>query len=168
MTGAVAIAVLAASAHHSTPRSARSREPPHAGPQRSGQARVGYFPMSTDHVVAAADLPGVRLLVLHGSRGRGDAGPRSDWDFAYLADQRLDPTELLAKLTVAVGTDAVDLADLSTASALLRFRAARDGVALLERPPGAFLQFRLEAVRFWCDAGPVIRTAQADVLAALG
>ena len=69
---------------------------------------------------------------------------------------------------MAVGTDAVDLADLTTASALLRFRAARDGVALLERPPGAFLQFRLEAVRFWCDAGPVIRTAQADVLAALG
>jgi predicted nucleotidyltransferase len=124
--------------------------------------------MSTDHVVAAADLLGVRLLVLHGSRGRGDAGPRSDWDFAYLADERLDPTELLAKLTVAVGTDAVDLANLSTASALLRFRAASDGVALLERPPGAFLQFRLEAVRFWCDAGPVIRTAQADVLAALG
>jgi predicted nucleotidyltransferase len=124
--------------------------------------------MSTYHVVAAADLPGVRLLVLHGSRGRGDAGPRSDWDFAYLADQQLDPTELLAKLTVAVGTDAVDLVDLSTASALLRFRAASDGVALLERPPGAFLQFRLEAVRFWCDAGPVIRTAQADVLAALG
>ena len=124
--------------------------------------------MSTDHVVAAADLPGVRLLVLHGSRGRGDAGPRSDWDFAYLADQQLDPTELLAKLTVAVGTAAVDLVDLSTASALLRFRAARDGVALLERPPGAFLRFRLEAVRFWCDAGPVIRAAQADVLAALG
>ena len=124
--------------------------------------------MSTDHVAAASDLPGVRLLVLHGSRGRGDAGPRSDWDFAYLADGQLDPTELLAKLTVAVGTDAVDLADLTTASALLRFRAASDGVALLERPPGAFLQFRLEAVRFWCDAGPVIRTAQADVLAALG
>ena len=124
--------------------------------------------MSTDHVVAAADLPGLCLLVLHGSRGRGDAGPRSDWDFAYLADQQLDPTELLAKLTVAVGTAAVDLVDLFTASALLRFRAARDGVALLERPPGAFLQFRLEAVRFWCDAGPVIRTAQADVLAALG
>ena len=91
--------------------------------------------MSTDHVVAAADLPGLCLLVLHGSRGRGDAGPRSDWDFAYLADGQLDPTELLARLTVAVGTDAVDLADLSTTSALLRFRAARDGVALLERPP---------------------------------
>jgi hypothetical protein len=33
---------------------------------------------------------------------------------------------------------------------------------------GAFLDFRLEAVRFWCEAGPVIRAAQADVLASLG
>ena len=117
---------------------------------------------------SSVDLPGLRLLVLHGSRTRSDAGPRSDWGFGYLAGDPLDPTELLARLTVAVGTDAVDLVDLSGASALLRFRAARDGVALLERPAGTFAEFQLEAVRFWCDAGPVIRAAQADVLAALG
>ncbi|MGH3980564.1 MAG: type VII toxin-antitoxin system MntA family adenylyltransferase antitoxin [Pseudonocardiaceae bacterium] len=117
---------------------------------------------------SSVDLPGMRLLVLHGSRARGDAGPQSDWDFGYLAGEPLDPTGLLARLTMAVGTDAVDLVDLSGASALLRFRAARDGVVLLERPAGAFAEFQLEAVRFWCDAGPVIRAAQVDVLAALG
>lgn len=107
------------------------------------------------------------LLVLHGSHARGDAGPRSDWDFGYLADDRLDPATLHARLTVAVETDAVDLVDLAGASALLRFRTARDGVPLFERPTGAFGEFQLDAVRFWCDAGPVIRAAQADVLAAL-
>lgn len=121
-----------------------------------------------DLSAVAADVPGVRLLVLHGSRARGDAGPRSDWDFGYLADERLDPASLHARISVAVATDAVDLVDLAGASALLRFRAARDGVPVLERPAGAFAEFRLEAVRFWCDAGPVIRAAQADVLAALG
>ncbi len=124
--------------------------------------------MNREDLSAAADLPGMRLLVLHGSRARGDAGPRSDWDFGYLADDRLDPATLHARLTVAVQTDAVDLVDLAGASALLRFRTARDGMPLFECPAGAFEEFQLDAVRFWCDAGPVIRAAQADVLAALG
>jgi len=41
-------------------------------------------------------------------------------------------------------------------------------VPLVERPAGTFGRFQLDAVRFWCDAGPVIRAAQSDVLASLG
>lgn len=114
------------------------------------------------HPAAAA----VDLLVLHGSRARGDAGPSSDWDLGYLGPA--DPAALVAAAVELLGTEAVDVADLARASALLRFRAARDGVALVERSPEAFLQFRLDAVTFWCDAGPVIRAAQDDVLASLG
>jgi len=58
--------------------------------------------------------------------------------------------------------------DLRRASALLRYRAARDGIPLLERPPGEFQRFQLQAVQFWCDAETVIRRAHDDVLAALG
>lgn len=131
-------------------------------PAELGAALVGHGATS-----------GIGVLVLHGSRARGDAGPDSDWDLAYLADEREgapapDPVGLLALVTGVLGTDAVDMVDLASASALLRFRAARDGVLLLEADEGVFLNFRLEAVRFWCDAGPVIRAAQADVLAALG
>ena len=114
-------------------------------------------------------LVGVRVLVLHGSRARGDHGPMSDWDVGYLADDpaTFDPASLALAITDAVGSDAVDLVDLATASALLRFRVARDGIVLLERPAGAFLDFRLEAIGFWCDAGTVIRQAHDDVLASL-
>ena len=35
-------------------------------------------------------------------------------------------------------------------------------------PPRCVRRFRLEATRFWCDAGPVIRAAQAEVLEELG
>ncbi|MBV9314198.1 MAG: nucleotidyltransferase domain-containing protein [Pseudonocardia sp.] len=111
---------------------------------------------------------GVRLLVLHGSRARGDHRPDSDWDFAALFDEDADPAALVVAITTVVGSDAVDLVDLRRASALLRYRAARDGVLLWEHPAGEFLGFRLEAVQFWCDAGPVIRAAQRDVLATLG
>lgn len=117
-----------------------------------------------------ADLPAARVLtlaVLHGSRARGEARPDADWDIGVLADAPPDLPRLVAGLTAILDTDAVDVVDLRTASALLRFRTARDGVVLLERPKGAFRDFQIEAARFWCDAGPVIRAAQDDVLAEL-
>lgn len=111
---------------------------------------------------------GVSLAVLHGSRARGDGAPDADWDIGVLADDDTDPAALVAALTEVLRTDAVDVVDLRRAGALLRFRAARDGVPLLERPAGEFLRFRLDAIRYWCDAGPVIRAAHDDVLAGLG
>jgi len=113
-------------------------------------------------------MAGVQVLVLHGSRARGDGGADSDWDFGVLTDGTTDLAALATALTRLLGTDAVDLVDLRRASALLRYRTARDGVVLAEQREGAFREFQLEAVQFWCDAGPVIRAAQDDVLAALG
>ncbi len=113
-------------------------------------------------------MAGLRLAVLHGSRSRGAAGPRSDWDVGFLADDGFDVPGLVVALSTVLGTDAVDVVDLATASALLRFHAARDGTALVEHPPGEFQRFQLAAVLFWCDAGTVIRAAYDDVLQALG
>lgn len=125
--------------------------------------------MTPDAISALlARRPGVLLAVLHGSRARGDGGPASAWDIGVVTDGGVDLAALTADLASALGTDAVDVVDLGRASALLRYRAARDGVALLERAPDAFLEFRIEATRFWCDAGPVIRAAQERVLADLG
>jgi predicted nucleotidyltransferase len=117
-----------------------------------------------------ADLPAAQTLmlaVLHGSRARGGARPDADWDIGVLADGPLDLPALTAVLATVLGTDAIDVVDLRMASALLRFRAAREGVVLFERTAGAFEEFQIEAARFWCDAGPVIRAAQDDVLAEL-
>lgn len=119
-------------------------------------------------LAGGAVAAGVRVLLLHGSRARGDAGPDSDWDFGVLGDGTTDLAIAASRLTRLVGTDAVDVVDLATASALLRYRAARDGVVLFESRDGAFEEFQLDAVGFWCDAGWVIRRAQNDVLEALG
>lgn len=70
---------------------------------------------------------------------------------------------MTAAVVRSTGTEAVDVADLDRSGALLRYRAARDGVLLIG-DPAEFLDFREEAVRFWCDAGPIIRAALADVL----
>jgi predicted nucleotidyltransferase len=117
--------------------------------------------------VIAQAHPQLRLLVLHGSRARGDAHEGSDWDFAYLADSGLDPSLLYADLALQLASDRVDLVDLATAGGLIRYRVARDGVVLFEAGAGTFDKFWLEAVTFWCDAEPVLRAGYDAVLAGL-
>jgi predicted nucleotidyltransferase len=112
--------------------------------------------------------PGLRLLVLHGSRARADAFEGSDWDFAYLADPDFDELDLRWRLTSALRTDAVDVASLSRAGGLLRYRVARDGKLLWERERGEFERFVLDAVLFWLDVEPIVRAAYRDVLEDLG
>jgi predicted nucleotidyltransferase len=123
-------------------------------------------PLDTIRVVAAR-TPGLDLLVLFGSRARGDAHARSDWDFGFLGDDTLDVTALLAALVETVGSDRLDLVDLAHAGGLLRYRAARDGLALFESRPRAMEAFCLEAADFWCDVEPILRRGYDDVLADL-
>jgi predicted nucleotidyltransferase len=111
---------------------------------------------------------GLELLVLHGSRARGDVHARSDWDFAYLAQPSFDVSLLYADLAIALTTDRVDLVDLARAGGLIRYRVARDGIVVSEAAPRVFDRFWFAAVSFWCDAGPVLRAGYADVLEELG
>lgn len=108
--------------------------------------------------------PGLRVLVLYGSRARGDASERSDWDFGYLADPDCDISGLASSLGAALGSDEVDLVDLARASGLLRQRAASEGQLVFERQSGDHERFVLEAVRFWLDAGRTISESQEAVL----
>jgi predicted nucleotidyltransferase len=127
--------------------------------------------LSTDACRAVAEAAGrhrgLELLVLHGSRARQEAGSTSDWDFGFVARSPLEVEALIADLVRAVGSDRMDVVDLGRASALLRYRVARDGSPVYERVPGAFERFWLEAVRFWCDAAPVLERGYENVLARL-
>ena len=119
-------------------------------------------------IAAAAAAKGLSLLLLFGSRARGDARVRSDWDLGYVGSAAFDPDELLASLVGAVGTERIDLVDLTRAGAQLRFRAARDGRPLFQAVPDAFARFWLDAVSFWCDVQPILRAGYDAVLSELG
>jgi len=132
-------------------------------------ARIAEIePDLRSRLVGAAAIPGLELLVLFGSRSRGDVRPGSDWDFGYLGAPTLDHDRLFEALAAAVGSEALDLVDLARAGGLLRYRAARDGRAVVENEAGSFERFWLEAVRFWCDAAPVLGPAYEGVLERLG
>lgn len=120
--------------------------------------------MDECHAIAAG-REGLGLLVLFGSRARGEARADSDWDLGYLGDERFDPLEFLLPLVATLGTERVDLVDLGKAGALLRFRAARDGRPIFEEHPGRFVEFQLQAASFWCDVEPVLCRAYANLLA---
>ena len=115
----------------------------------------------------ASRHPALRLLLLFGSRARGDAHEQFDWDLGYLAGPGLDPDALLLDLVNALDTDRVDLVDLARAGGQVRFRAARDGRRIHEASPGTFEAFWTDAVTFWCDAEPLLRTGYAEALARL-
>ncbi len=115
----------------------------------------------------AAASPGLCLLVLFGSRARERAHDRSDWDFGYLADAGFDSESLHRALVVELRSERVDLVNLATASALLRYRAAAQARVIFERA-GEFRRFWLDAVGFWCDAEPVLRGGYDRVLERLG
>ena len=115
---------------------------------------------------AAARHPELTLLVLFGSRARGDARRGSDWDLGYLAGASFNVDGLLADLVTELGTEDIDLVDLAHAGAVLRYRAARDGQRLFGAD-GTFERFCFEAITFWCDIEPVLAAGYADVLAEL-
>jgi predicted nucleotidyltransferase len=118
-------------------------------------------------VELARKTPGLDLLVLFGSRARGDAHPGSDWDFGYLAGPELDFYALLARLVLLLGTDRVDLVNLSRTNGLLRFRVAAEGKTLFESTDGVFESFAFEAISYWCDMGPIIRAGYEEILKGL-
>jgi len=115
----------------------------------------------------AREFSRLDLLLLFGSRARGDVHPRSDWDFGYLADPGFDADDFLARLVLLLGTDRIDLVDLRRANGLLRYRAAAEGNPLFESAPDTFEDFWFEAVSFWCDAGPILQQGYEAILRGL-
>jgi len=144
-----------------------------AAPRRLQDQNLPNSPANTGSITTQAMLhararrhPALRLMAHYGSRARGNAHERSDWDFAYLADPGLDEPALLLDLVTALGCDAVDLCDLDRASAVLRMEVACEGRIVYERSDD-WNEFRLNVADFWCDAGPVIARAQAEFLSSL-
>jgi len=98
-------------------------------------------------------IPYLKFLVLFGSRARGDAYERSDWDFAILCDEEERKTAI-ADLPYGflavhnaiedcfdIGGEWMDVVDVTRCSALIAHYVARDGQLLYERDIGTFEQF---------------------------
>jgi len=107
----------------------------------------------------AEQHPTLKLLILFGSRARGDHAPTSDWDIAYLSEPGPDKgatwfpgADLLFILSEhgQIPGDSrserlrqrIDLIDLRTCSDILAHFVAQEGQIIYERDPGEFEHFR--------------------------
>ena len=98
-------------------------------------------------------IPYLKMLVLFGSRARGDTHAKSDWDFAALYDRQQrealikDPfawfgvPDLVGEVFGICG-DNVDVVELNRCTPLIAHFVARDGKLLYERETGEFEKFR--------------------------
>ena len=95
-------------------------------------------------------LPNLKLLILFGSRARGEHKPDSDWDFAVLYGERSDRKDISSLLKIytlleqafEIPDDKIDVVDLKECSPILAHYVARDGQLLYERETGLFEVFK--------------------------
>lgn len=99
-------------------------------------------------------VPYLKMLVLFGSRGRGEAHKNSDWDFAVLYDEDLAKEQLkgwdwfkiynILADAFEISSDAIDVVNLKHCSPLIAHYVARDGQLIYEQEAGLFEQFKRE------------------------
>lgn len=108
------------------------------------------------------DRDGVAAAMLIGSQARASAGPLSDVDIGVWHERDLDPAarldlrlELAAAAVEALGTEEVDLVLLNEASPLMRHRAVRDGVRLVDREVRDRVRLEAQAIIDYLDTKPL-------------
>ena len=118
----------------------------------------------------------LKLLILFGSRARGDNNSSSDWDIAFLsASDSENPSswfpgaDLLLTLSEHghIPSDRIDLIDLGTCSEMLAHSIAQEGQLIYEREPGEFERFRQQAIKDPTELKQFRQTQREKVLQAL-
>lgn len=86
----------------------------------------------------------IRILILFGSRARGDHNEQSDWDFAVLYDRSYNILKIYRALSEAyrIPEERIDVVDLDRVPELITHHIARDGQLIYEREAGTFADFQ--------------------------
>lgn len=103
-------------------------------------------------------IPYLKMLILFGSRARGDTHPKSDWDFAALYDENFreeycqdrgfswfEVPGILGQV-FRINSDEIDVVELHRCSSLIAHFVARDGILLYEREFGQFEAFKQQCL----------------------
>lgn len=104
-------------------------------------------------------IPYLKMLVLFGSRARGDTHAKSDWDFAALFDEELrkihvaNNTWKLLEVPQLIGevfnlnSDQIDVVELNNCSHIITHFVAKDGKLIYEKEQGEFERFCQKALK---------------------
>lgn len=116
------------------------------------------MPSLNDAILRAVEnLPGISVLVLFGSRARGDDRPDSDLDVAVLPasqdarERRYLRSDIAVALADLAPEGRVDVVFLDEADDVLRERVLEQGRVLLNRDPEAWKELRVRTMREYGD-----------------
>ena len=121
-----------------------------------------------------ASVPEVTLSYLFGSRARGSAGPRSDYDFGVLLRWSPDILarrgELRARLAhelvgaLGVSEDMVDLVILNRAPVELAYAIVAEGNIVYEHDIASRVEYEAYILGRYGDYLPVLRSQRREIL----
>lgn len=109
----------------------------------------------TRNIATIAKKHGLALVVLFGSRARGDAREKSDFDIAYSSIKpfSFDEENIMAgELHSALKTSDVDIVNLTTAGPFLLKKIVDEGIPLYEAKESLFNSLYLYAMRIYRDS----------------
>ncbi|WPF87889.1 nucleotidyltransferase domain-containing protein [Cyanobacterium aponinum AL20118] len=104
-------------------------------------------------------MPYIKMVILFGSRARGDINDKSDWDFAILCDREIVAKTFKNKVSgwfaysvnlneiFDLKTERIDIIDLNSCSDFIAHYIARDGVLIYEKNEGEFEHFKQEKLK---------------------
>lgn len=120
------------------------------------------------HEALSQTLPNLKLLALFGSRAKGTATAKSDWDLAFLAKPNpigwaeLELQESIAQI-LEISSDQIDLVNLTHCSPVLGYVVAKEGKVLYESEPNQFIYFQMKAWKIYADTAK-LRQYQAQYI----
>jgi predicted nucleotidyltransferase len=94
---------------------------------------------------------GIRLLVVFGSATDDEVEEPQDLDLAVLLEPGRDIVSVVAAMMSWLGSDAIDVLDLSRADVVARYEALAGGDLLYEQEPGTFDELEIAAVLRMAD-----------------
>jgi predicted nucleotidyltransferase len=110
----------------------------------------------------------ISLAYLFGSQVTGNTGSMSDYDFGILVDSGVDIASLRAslmhELTLALGTDRVDIVFLNRAPLDLAYAIVAGGVVLYQRDIATRVEYEAQVMSRYGDYLPVLRSLNADIV----
>ncbi|MFN5861757.1 MAG: type VII toxin-antitoxin system MntA family adenylyltransferase antitoxin [Pseudanabaena sp.] len=125
----------------------------------SDKHMIKHFNSSKDLALQIREeIPYLKMLVLFGSRARGDYREDSDYDFAVLYDEDLQesltkdkPYGFIEAYSVipkvlGISSDRIDIVNLGHCSDVIAHFVAQDGKLLYEKEIGCIEQFKQRAL----------------------
>lgn len=122
-------------------------------------SKIGGLTIGKAHLeqLICSKLPALKMLVLFGSRAKGKATAKSDWDIGVLATsgyyEGFDIFTLQEEIAdvLEISFDRIDLVNLRRCSPLLGYAIACEGIPLYEENSATFHRFQVKASKIYAD-----------------